>query len=306
MRRVSTLMALSLFVVLTAEGGTSPRAGFRKCDLFARPNATAPATLFRLPDASAATRLSVDVPFDFVETYDTKYLISVAIDKLDRLRDLATPMLIGFFERDDYDKVRTQVGIIDTRDPISLPRNGLPDANYPPGELGIYLIQFHGPEKPEWITSVEELGAVRVLWTWSNAYYVAATPEVAATVHDLPFLQWSTPLHPYLKKRPGDGDYFGGRVRVSVGLARVPGSQEAIARIFGPEVSTFDIGDLTWAEGILTPERVEAALKEPLVVVIWHDTGGGTGGGGLPQIPTLSPYLLAALAVALAAVALRR
>lgn len=96
-------IVIFLFVSPLAEAGAPPRAGWRKADLFARPNASAPPTLFTLPDASDAAQLAADVPFDILDMYSNSYLISVAIDRIDRLRELATPRLMGFWERDYYD-----------------------------------------------------------------------------------------------------------------------------------------------------------------------------------------------------------
>ncbi len=289
------------------EAGTPPRAGWRKADLFARPNATAPPTLFILPNATDAARLAADVPFDILDTYSDSFLITVAIERLDRLRELATPLLMGFIERDDYDVIWTGAGPIDTRYPVSVPTRGLPDAKYAAGQLGAYLIQFHGPEKAEWLTTLRDSGAVPIWSQAYNGYVIVATPEVAAAVQQRSFVQWTTPLHPYLKNAPRDSDFRNGVVAIYVFFARVPGSSAAVERLFGPNAPTLDysFAPVTSAGGLLSRAAVSAMLEEPLVVDSYVDRGGGTG-GGVPQIPTLSPFLLGALAIVLAAVALRR
>lgn len=302
-RAAGCFIAIALIAWTEIQGGTPPRAGWRKGDLFTKSNATSP-PIIALPNATDAARLSVDVPFDFVETYADRYLISVAIDHINRLRELATPLLMTFLEHDNYDKVLANDAWVDTRYPLSVPTNGLPDANYAPGQPGVYLIQFHGPEKPEWIQQIHDLGAVVLRSQPVNGYFIAATPEIAARVAAEPYVQWSTPLHPYLKFRAKDSTVAKG-LPVSLRVARLPGSDAIVERVLDVR-DTWDVGNVTYAWGILKLETLAPALEEPLVLSAFEDCQCGSGGGGPAQIPTMSTWTLMALALALAAIALRR
>ena len=290
------------------QAGTPPRAGWRKADLFAQPNASAPLPLFTQPNASAAELLAEQVPFDILEAYRDSLLISVAIDRLGRLRELTGAVLMRFVEHDDYDVIRLVVGQIDTRYPISIPTRGLPEATYAAGEYGVYLIQFHGPQKPEWLTAIGSAGAIPLRDVTANGYVVGATPQIADTLQQLPFIQWSTALHPYLKQVPEPADYPNGIAPVLVSFARLPGSDEAFQRVLqllGPGYRLSD-GSVTYISGVLTPDGIAAVLKEPSIIGIQYNGGGGNGGGSPAQIPTLSPVWLLALAILLVAIALRR
>jgi hypothetical protein len=293
--------------------GTPPRAGWRKCDLVSVPNASAPLYLRTLPDASAAAYLNTQVPFDIVETYDRELLISVEITQIDRLIALAQPLTLRVIQLDDYDHLWLWPNNIDTRLPISVPKNGLPDANYVSGQWGTYLIQFHGPEKTDWLHAGQDLGAVMVYNEFVNGYTIGATPEIAEAVRQLPFVQWSSPLHPYLKHAPSEYHYANGVVLAYARIVNADGATDVVKRIFGDDSTLIRNERIIGAHGYLTQDQVKNALREPLVVAVYaaEELGGGSGGGGsgggaTPQIPTLSELALAFLGIILAAIAIRR
>jgi hypothetical protein len=71
--------------------------------------------------------------------------------------------------------------------------------SYPPGQQGLYVVQLIGPPVPQWLVAIGALGAEAAVFVHENAYLVAATPEQAQHIVDLPFVQFVDFLHPFEK-----------------------------------------------------------------------------------------------------------
>jgi hypothetical protein len=87
------------------------------------------------------------------------------------------------------------------------PREGIPQNidpsqktfSYPPGQQGLYVVQFIGPSVPQWTSGIQAFGATVAVYVPRNSYLVAATPEQALHIADLPYVQFVDFLHPFEK-----------------------------------------------------------------------------------------------------------
>lgn len=91
-----------------------------------------------------------------------------------------------------------------TLDPrLGIPQNIDPSQktfSYPPGQQGLYVVQFVGPPVAAWTSGIQAFGASVALYVPQNAYLVAATPEQAQHFFDLPYVQFVDFLHPFEKR----------------------------------------------------------------------------------------------------------
>jgi len=71
---------------------------------------------------------------------------------------------------------------------------------------GLYIVQFAGPIKDEWLTTLESTGANVVSYVANNAYVVSCDARSAALVSRMPdeqsFVQWVGDYHPAYKLDP--------------------------------------------------------------------------------------------------------
>lgn len=267
--RRKSLFCAALIVVCasrSAEGGTPPRAGWRKVALN---------YLFAQPNASAAAALAQHEPVEILEDYDADSVAYVRVDRVDRVRELARPMGIHAVEHDEYDFIETGAGTIDTRQPILIPRKGRSFAPNRPGEYGLYIVQFRAPLKPQWLRAIQQSGAFLVTPIIVNGYLVGATPAMAEVIRLLQFVQWLEPLHPFLKGAPRSRDDPEARIRCVVELAPIPGAQQARARarallVPGTDrTDSYSMASLR-AVGSLTATSIELLLEERSVIGVYE------------------------------------
>ena len=155
--------------------------------------------LLRTDDAPALDRLTSLGVIQFRLDYGDFQLLVVS----DRaIPALAEKELSGATVRDDFDLVAANRWLIDTRygEPTDLPWDRL-DA---PGRLDrqLYLVQFVGPVKDEWLADLKRDGDADVVaYLPSNAYAVFASPaawERLSREASLPgsVIQWVGAYHP--------------------------------------------------------------------------------------------------------------
>ncbi len=86
---------------------------------------------------------------------------------------------------------------------VGIPANTDPSLktfSYPAGQQGLYVVQLIGPTASEWIAGIHALGATAAVHVHENAYLVAATPDQARQLADLPYVQFVDFLHPFEKR----------------------------------------------------------------------------------------------------------
>ena len=140
--------------------------------------------------------------------------------------------------RDDFDFVGVNRWSIDTREgePKDLPANRLDrPAVY---ERQLYLVQFVGPAKDEWLAGLKGHGDLDVVaYLPSNAYAVFASPAAwkrmsADTARPGGVLQWAGAYHPAYRIAPGLEDSIARddrQVDVVVQFVEHPGVERSVA-----------------------------------------------------------------------------
>ncbi|MEO6488247.1 MAG: S8 family serine peptidase, partial [Thermoanaerobaculia bacterium] len=180
-------------------------------------------------------------------------------------------------ERSDFDLVHLVKGRIDvTRGTaLSNPGKRLRDP-YDPSELGLYIIQFHGPIKPEWLKQLESHDLLAVQYLPYNAYLVSGKPEQISTFSSLPFVQFTDIFHPSLKSDFVDA-VPGGKGSYVVEIADPKRNQSVVDHVRGLATSTPRIhtqGEVTSVTAAFEGAVVSGLVELPLVVGV-HDEPRG-------------------------------
>jgi hypothetical protein len=317
----ASLFALALFLLGTSEIYAT---------LFARPNASAPPAfatgftaregyskvlLMKYRDATAPPSIDFlnGMDADLLTEYQAVDLAYVAQNIMDTLRSRAMALGVPMQIRDDFDVISTYPRI-DAR--LGLARSApdkTPDPPYATNAYGLYLVQFMGPIKEDWMAEVRSMGVVFVQYYPYNALVVAGRPSVMPQVASLPFIQFCEQWHTFLKPVIGlSPDVLTIRIDVAI-TADTPALVERLSALSLRGVKTYKANDVELAIiGDFDPPRWETIKREPLVFFITALSSIAPSGPGAPppsapaNIPTLGPHLLAALCLVIAAVALLR
>lgn len=148
---------------------------------------------------------------------------------------------------------------------------------YPPGERGAYVIQFIGLADPAWLDEVARHGAIIGRPEYpDNDATIVTTPEEAARIQALPYIQFLDFLHPFLKASPvpEPKTYYDS----SVFLFDVPGHENVLGRLraqglislLSSESQTYDG---MWRSAVrFRGADLLAILREPLVATVAPST----------------------------------
>jgi len=216
------------------------------------------------------------------------------------------------FRYDDvswYDRVSLPGGTIDTRLPVPIDPSRSPRANYPAGTFGLYVISLVGPSLTEWNQTMQTLGVIEPYYPISGtARFIGATPETAVRLHEIDWVQWIEPYHPFLKAQPrADGRL---ELSLAVEFSRIPGSDSARERVRAKALPGTDVS-ATYGQGgyiaaTFAVGDIASILAEGTVVGVFERTGGQVSApppSTPADIPTTDPIALFLLASALALVA---
>ncbi len=78
----------------------------------------------------------------------------------------------------------------------------LPDVLLTPRVDGLYLLQFIGPVRPEWLEDVKDLGGELISYIPENAFIARLPRSARLAVVDLPTVRWVGPYHPGFRVLP--------------------------------------------------------------------------------------------------------
>jgi len=258
------LAILSALAYAAPVFGAAGRQGYTKLlvsHLFVQPNASAPAQI------SGNDGL-------ILADYDSFSLVSAPQASVERIVARGVAAGLGVTIHDEYDLVGLPGGTIDTRIGIVKPPTGETISAYASGKYGLYVLQFIGPPRPEWIKTLLTSGAVIIEAVPLNAYVVALTPEIAVTLSKLSEVQFLEIYQPFLKGAIVDR-VSGIDQDVIVEVAEAPGIAEttaAITRVLGSVEQRKNRGGL-YLYGRLKPGDVSKLLSDPLVIAIHQLTG---------------------------------
>ncbi|HSP17090.1 MAG TPA: S8 family serine peptidase [Thermoanaerobaculia bacterium] len=221
--------------------------------------------LFKQPNASAAATI-VDDSTTVLEEYQTFTLLSVPKSSSDTLISRAQQAGVTLSFHDEFDTLNLPGAVVDTR----LGLAGLPGeriAPYEKGKYGLYVLQFTGPVRKEWLDSIAAVGGIVVDSIPVNGYLLALTPEMAAGLSKDGLIQFLEPFHPFLKAASVDA-LQSDLQPVLVDFAEAPGLSDALA-----EVNLILRGSTRrrnrsgyYLFGYLQPKDAAQILRNPLVI----------------------------------------
>jgi Subtilase family len=226
------------------------------------PNATAPA-------ASPAASLLPGLRGKVVEEYEAATLIEIHENDKEELKRRGNQKSILVTLREEFDKVFLNGKELDARKgKDALPPGHAADPPYPNNEQGTWLVQFVGPVKAEWLEAIKNVGIVPVQYVSLHAYMVGGRESAIRVVERLPFVQWTSQLHRFLK--PSVGPRAETTVELWVELARTDETDDAVAALANLAVG--EIHAANWSdselrvEGVFRTADLDLILAEPLVM----------------------------------------
>lgn len=258
------LLAFGLFLPDTGHAFT-PRSGFKKVRI---------GYLFPQPNASAAAQLISETDAELVASYPAALIAYAPDGVVDGMAQRAAALQLEFTVLDDYDRIFLPGARIDARlgTAASLPGKPL-SPPYGRFQQGLHVIQFSAPITQAWLAQLRALGATPIQYVANNAYIVSTTPEIAAAIAMLPFVQFVDQLHASIKPQgvrriSGQVDDF------YVIVANVPDSKATLSVLAsvsrGPPDSSPFGDDQLLVRVSLDGADIERVLAEPLVIGISH------------------------------------
>ena len=254
-----------------------------------------------VPPAEPADVLLDGLNAAILEHYRDFTLAEIHVDHKDTLAARAAGYVRITFN-EDFDKIYLNTYVMDARDPKgTLPPGRAADPPYGEGQEGTWLIQFMGPIKSEWMDALKAEGVVFVQYVSYHAYVVGATARQIQTIEQFRFVQWTSPLHTFLK--PFSAAEAGTLVHARVAVVRTSQIGETLAILDGLSRTKLTTSPFSEEElsvvGVFRGDHLDHIRSLPLVFFVF-----ASGHADATDIPAASPVSLIALAVAAAAVAL--
>ncbi len=228
------------------------------------PNATAPPG-FVLPKVLDGLNGQV------LEEYDGITLVEVHDNDKDKIVERGRRHSVRASVHDDFDKIFLNGHVLDARFPEStVPPGHAEDPPYPNDERGTWVIQFIGPIKAGWLDTVRAAGVVPVQHVPMNAYIIGARESAIRTIAALPFVQWTSQMHRFLK--PSIGPRSEETVELWIEVARTEETDLAIQAL-----ENLAVGPIAWApwsdsevrvQGVFRTADLETIRAEPLVFML--------------------------------------
>jgi len=262
--RTITLTLLILLVTANVHAAVA-RQGWTKVELSHADGKNGP-----VPSA-LLTQFGAEVIGD----YDAYTIVSVPKGLVTALEAQARNGNIRVRARDDLDVLHLPGAAVDVREGIRDVPAGKLFREYPPGRAGVFVLQFIGPLRNEWIPPLEALGW-RLLSRYvpHNGYLVVGTPELIGQTRQLPFVQWLDFYHPYQKGAMLARD---GKVHeLEFELAEGPGSEPAIEAIRVAAEGTIEVQQTSYDTRVyarMSDVAAEALLRHELILSVSPKSG---------------------------------
>lgn len=235
---------------------------------------------------------------NILEVYGDWTLVEIHVADQQTLRDRGRANDVSVTLRENFDRISINGHEFDARDPIgTLPTGHTADPPYPPGRKGMWLIQFMGPIKSEWLEAVKAAGMAPVQNISDHAYIASATEEELRVVAGLRFIQWTMQMHHFLKPAQR---WYRGFVRARVFLAETSDTDDTVALLAGLSRGPVTTGLFSPTElnlfGVFRTDHIDYILSQPLVWG-WSEIEADEAA----DIPVLTDAALIAAAALLAA-----
>ena len=151
----------------------------------------------------AALIAAEKIDAEYVIEYGDRRVLVVANDEAE---NLSAADLHALASSDDLNRIYLRGRMIDTTRPVP-PVAAAMAAPPPSDDPQLYLVQFSGPIKDDWLDKVRQVGDVRIVsYLPTNSYLVFADGDAARGLRNLvsqrTFLQYMGPFHPAYKVHP--------------------------------------------------------------------------------------------------------
>jgi hypothetical protein len=150
--------------------------------------------------SSAIPQIITDAGGTILYDYGAFILVNVPVEQQATVTSRLAPLSVSV-QSSLEERIFLGGAPIDPR--VGIPANIDPSQktfSYPPGRQGLYVVQLIGPIASQWVAGIEALGSTVAVYVHENAYLVAATPEQARHIVDLPYVQFVDFLHPFEKR----------------------------------------------------------------------------------------------------------
>lgn len=223
-----------------------------------------------------AASLLVGLNGSVLELYDDFALIEIHKSDQAELERRGHEQAVLVEIHDDFDKIFLNGMTLDAREADGGVPGEQPDPPYAEDQQGTWIIQFIGPVRSTWLDAVKALGIVPVQYVTRHAYIVGASAPAVRAAATLPFVQWTSQMHRYLKPSPSSTAGVSTIIALEesteqlwVELAQTSGTAEAVARLQALSVSGFESGlwsdQETRVQAVFRTSDFPVILSEPLV-----------------------------------------
>jgi hypothetical protein len=227
-----------------------------------------------VPDASEpagvplAPALLSDLDGRVLEEYDDITLVEIHDKDKETLKRRGDEQSVLVALRDEFDKIFLNGYVLDSREGHGkVPPSESADPPYAADEKGSWLIQFIGPIKTAWLDAVKAAGVEAVQYIPMHAYIVGARESEISAIATLPFVQWTSQMHRFLKPSIGEG--MEKTVELWIELAQTDETSDAVellAKLSEGKIESALVSDREMrVQGRFRSEDVELILSQPLV-----------------------------------------
>ncbi|MDP9192361.1 MAG: S8 family serine peptidase [Acidobacteriota bacterium] len=218
---------------------------------------------------SNAPALLAGLDGQVLEEYDDITLVEIHDTDKDTLKARGDDQSILVTLRDDFDRIFLNGRALDARDGDNgkIPPGEKEDPPYASNEHASWLIQFIGPIKTSWMELIKAAGVVPVQYIPMHAYIVGARESQIDAIAALPFIQWTSQMHRFLK--PSIGHLEEKTVELWIELAQTDETKDAVELL--AKMSEGEVESAPWSDtelrvqGVFRTEDIDLILAQPLV-----------------------------------------
>lgn len=204
-----------------------------------------------------------------VADYGAFAIVSVPQGAVDAATQHAAKHGIRVRMRDELDMIHLPGASVDAREGITDGPPGKIIREYPPRKPGLFVLQFIGPVRGEWIAELEKLGWTLSRYIPNDAYLVVGQPELMGRTRQLAFVQWLDFFHPYQKAAflARDGAPHDQLFELPAG-SDAAGGVEAIRSAAQGEIEVRHGSADTLVFARMTDDAAEALLQHELIISV--------------------------------------
>jgi|GEM_PF-1643029 len=269
---LQSIMLLSMVLIALPSHGAAARSGWTKIELTAIGGNGIPADLL--------ARFGAEPIADY-GSYTIAYAPAGIVGAL---KTQAAREGVRVRGRDELDRLQLPGGEVDTREGIKGVAGARLAQSYPAGKGGLFVLQFVGPPRPEWLSELQSLGWTLSRYVPNNGYLVIGAPELAPRTRALAYVQWLDFYHPYQKAAflPGDGATRDLLFELPAGAASETGVEAIRALAVGKiDVQRGSLDTLVYAR--MSEAAATSLLQHPMILSVDRKPEGQLADGRQSQ-----------------------